>query len=131
MIAALQLILEDDSDIDLAILFGSFAEGRSGPASDLDIAVSCGGAMTPERRQQLSDRIAGMTGRTVDIIDLATTGGALLGRVLRHGRTLVDRRAGARGLLYERLLDWQEDLRPAVEDMMTQRRQRYFPTSHG
>ncbi|MCH7226439.1 nucleotidyltransferase domain-containing protein [Haloferula sp. A504] len=131
MISALQPILEGSPDIDLAILFGSFAEGRSGPSSDLDLAVSCGAAMTPERRQELSDRIAGKTGRSVDIIDLATTGGALLGRVLRHGQTLVDRRAGARGLLYERLLDWQEDLRPAVEDMMSQRRQRHFPLSHG
>ena len=131
MTTELHAILKDDPAIDLAILFGSFAEGRSGPASDLDVAVSCGAPMTPKQRQDLSDRIAESTGREIDIVDLATVGGALLGNILRQGRTLVDRGKGSRGRLYQRLFDWQEDLRPAVEDMMTRRRQRYFPTSHG
>jgi len=120
-----------EADVRLAILFGSRAGGHAGAASDLDVAVLTDRPMDAPRRQQLSDRLALLAGTAVDLVDLSTVGGALLGRILRHGRVITRRDPGALGRLFERFLDWQADLAPAVTALLESRRQKFSAAPHG
>ncbi len=120
-----------ETDVRLAILFGSQAKGSASAASDLDIAVLTDRPMDATRSQQLSDRLALLAGTAVDLVDLGTVGGALLGRILRHGRVISRRDPGALGRLHERFLDWQADLAPAVTALLESRRQKLAASSHG
>ncbi len=72
-----------------AYLFGSLASGKARPDSDLDIAVLAAGPLGPEEKLALIGALAALTGRPVDLVDLATVGEPLLGQVLLHGRRLL------------------------------------------
>ena len=129
--AKLRELLAAEADVSLAILFGSLARGDAGRDSDLDIAVSTGRPMTATRCQELADRLAVLAGRPIDLVDLSTVGGALLGRILRRGTVVAQRDPGALGRLYERFLDWQADFAPAVESLLESRHQRLLSPGHG
>lgn len=79
-----------------AYLFGSAA--RAEAFNDLDIAVM----LFPDARGAVSlGRIvsgieAAVHGVRVDVVDLASVAPALAGRIVREGRTLVDREPAAR-----------------------------------
>ena len=128
---ALRSLLAEEPDVQLAILFGSLATWRATAGSDLDLAISTGGEMSSERRQELSDRLAGLVGRPIDLIDLATSGGALHGQILRTGTIVIETVPGVLGRLHERFLDWQADLAPAVESLLRTRRARLLSIGHG
>lgn len=72
-----------------AYLFGSLASGKARPDSDLDIAVLASSPLTQEEKLALIGELATLTGRPVDLVDLATVGEPLLGQVLLHGRRLL------------------------------------------
>jgi predicted nucleotidyltransferase len=127
----LQTALAAQKDVKLAIVFGSMATGRATRHSDLDLAIGTGSAIPSERRQELADILADLTGRPIDLIDLATVGGSLLGRILRTGTVILRSDPGMLGRLHERFLDWQADLAPAVGAMLESRRKRSFAISHG
>lgn len=131
-IGALGRLLAREPDLQTAILFGSLAaKGAVNSESDLDLAVGTGVPMTAARRQQLADQVAGFAGRPVDLIDLAVQSGPLLGNILRHGIVVLERDPAILGRLYERFLDWQEDLAPAVRGMLAARRRTTLPLRHG
>jgi len=124
-------LLNDEPDLQLAVLFGSLTQGIARAESDIDLAVTTGHPMPPQRRQDLADRLAAFSGRAVDLIDLATQSGPLLGNILRHGTIVLQRDPSIMGRLYVRFLDWQEDLAPAVRDMLATRRKGMFAQLHG
>lgn len=76
-----------------AYLFGSQATGRTGPRSDVDVAVYLEGATDPMRaRLDLASAAAAHLG--TDHVDLIVLNGAplsLVGRILQTRRVLVDR----------------------------------------
>lgn len=76
-------------DLQLAIVFGSVARGSERADSDVDIAVQAAKALDAQRRIQLVGDIALATGRAVDLVDLRTAGGPLLGQILSGGQRLL------------------------------------------
>lgn len=115
----------------LAILFGSLASGSGGPDSDLDLAVAMAGPMDASARQSLADLLADTLGRPVDLVDLSTADGTLLGQILRHGMVLHSASPGMLGRLHERFLDWQNDFAPALADLLATRRKKFLTPGHG
>lgn len=108
-----------------AILFGSVAEGRANPDSDLDLAVSGGAPLGAEEKQALIADLAEATGRPIDLIDLETVGEPLLGRILAQGKRLLgDERQYARVLL--RHLYAEADFVPYRERILRERRQAWI-----
>jgi len=71
-----------------AWVFGSIANGRMQPSSDLDVAVLGDEPLRPEQKSVLIRRLAQAAGRPVDLIDLQATHGPVVGEILRHGRRL-------------------------------------------
>ena len=114
--------LEGQSDLRLAIVFGSLAADRARPDSDLDIAVAADEPLTAERKMALIGELASVTGRSVDLIDLETVGEPLLGQILGGGRCLLGTDQGYAELLRRHLFD-QADFR---QRMLRERREAWL-----
>lgn len=121
-LAAVAEALAREPDIQVVIVFGSAATGRTDADSDFDIAVLGVEVLDTDRRLSLIRRIGELTGRPVDLVDLRTAGVVTLRSVFRNGRRLVckDRRAYDR--LLSRMLVDTEDFLPYRERMLRQRR---------
>jgi predicted nucleotidyltransferase len=79
--------------VELVVVFGSVARGRSRPDSDLDVAVRCDG---PADLDALYLLLAPCLATSLlDLVDLRRTGSLLAFQVARHGRLLYERDAGA------------------------------------
>jgi uncharacterized protein len=118
--------LERQTDIRLAILFGSAASDRLRPESDIDLAVQCDEPLTARRKIELIEEIALISGRPVDLIDLKTIGQPLLGYILQ-GKRLKGNSDALAKLAYRNLIE-QADFLPLIERTLTQRRQAWLNT---
>jgi predicted nucleotidyltransferase len=79
--------------VQLVVLFGSVARGRSRPDSDLDIAALCDGPADLDALYVLlAPRLAA---DVLDLTDLRRAGSLLAFQVARHGRLLYERDPGA------------------------------------
>jgi predicted nucleotidyltransferase len=117
----LRALLRDFPQLELAVLFGSLAQDRQRPGSDIDIAVAAHQALTAAEKIALVEALAERTGRPVDLVDLKVVAEPLLGQILRHGRRLLggDR---AYGQLISRHLFDQADFMPYRTRVLAERR---------
>ncbi len=81
-------VLRTHPRVRAAWVFGSIADGRMRPSSDLDVAVLGNKPLQAEQKSVLIRRLAQAVGRPVDLIDLQATHGPVVGEILRHGRRL-------------------------------------------
>ncbi|MCP4901850.1 MAG: nucleotidyltransferase domain-containing protein [bacterium] len=84
----------------LVYLFGSAGTLYERPNSDLDIAVLCNERLNMKERSALGLKIEQTTGRTVDLIDLATADPIIRRQVIANG-TLVHAHERATRSLFE------------------------------
>jgi len=123
--ALLRAVLTDFPYIELALIFGSVAQGKQRPDSDLDIAVQARHALTAEQKINIISALASQTGRPVDLIDLKVAGEPLLGQILKHGRRLAGSNAAFAQLLSKHLFD-QADFMPYRNRILAERRARWI-----
>ena len=123
--------LAGDPSLLLVMIFGSTAHDRQRLDSDIDVAVYPKKKLLSSQRQNLSDQIACATGRTVDLVDLSDVDGALLRQILHTGKVIFSKQPGITGILSERLLGWQEDFEPQLNDLLESRLQRFTAAAHG
>ncbi len=110
--------LDRQSDVLAAYLFGSVAEGRSTPLSDVDIAVLLDAEKVQDtflRRLQLMGELERFATRPVDVVVLNDAPLLLRYQVLRHGRLLYDRDPRARVEFEVRVGELYDDLQPSRE----------------
>jgi len=117
----LQDVLTRFPKLVLALVFGSVAEGRQRPDSDLDIAVAAKLALTTVEKMDIIAALAEQTGRPVDLIDLKVVAEPLLGQIVRHGRRLLGS-DGEYGRLISRHLFEQADFMPYRNRILAERR---------
>ncbi|TQE99211.1 MAG: nucleotidyltransferase domain-containing protein [Spiribacter salinus] len=118
-------ILAGHPELELAVLFGSQARGTAGPASDLDLAVSAGRPLNTDERMSLIAELASVTGRSIDLVDLARVGEPLLGQIVTGGVQLAGERE-AFGRLMSRHLFEQADFLPLRERILAERRRAWI-----
>lgn len=71
------------------IWFGSWPQGKARLRSDIDVAVSIGSAISPERIAALREAVDELpTLYAIDIVDLHATGPILREEILKHGQRL-------------------------------------------
>jgi predicted nucleotidyltransferase len=71
------------------IWFGSWPQGKARPRSDIDVAVSTGNPIPPERMALLHEAVDELpTLYDIDIVDLSVTGPVLRQEVLKNGERL-------------------------------------------
>lgn len=110
--------------IDLAILFGSLAQGSARPDSDLDLAVWAEAPLTADEKYDLIGDLGEALGRPVDLVDLATAGEPLLGEILKGQRLIGSDERHAR-LITRHLID-TADFLPLRERILKERRQAWI-----
>ncbi|WP_303784450.1 nucleotidyltransferase family protein [Azovibrio restrictus] len=121
----IQQVLARHTGIRLAILFGSLAQGRATPQSDLDLAILMEAPLTAETKMQLIDDLSLATGRPVDLVDLRTVGEPLLGQILKHGIRLLGNDGDYAGLLKRHLFE-EADFMPYHRRILAERRQAWI-----
>ena len=95
----LAAFLATQPDIVAAYLFGSLAQGRARPRSDIDIAILLDPAssqMAFERQLQLMGDLRRFADREVDVVILNSVSPILQHQVLRYGRRLYEHDRQAR-----------------------------------
>lgn len=112
-------------DIVLAILFGSVAEGKERADSDIDIAIDVGRTLAAKEKISLISRLAEITGRPVDLIDLHTVGEPLLGQILQHGERILGSDSRYADLIRKHVFD-KADFLPYRERILRERRQAWI-----
>lgn len=122
LLTDLRELLARQDDIRLSIVFGSVAEGRETAESDLDIAVLADGALVPARKIALIEALADASERPIDLIDLATAGEPLLGRILQQGTRLTGSNSTWATLVSKHLID-AADFLPYRDRMLRERRE--------
>ncbi|HEC36053.1 MAG TPA: nucleotidyltransferase domain-containing protein [Anaerolineae bacterium] len=108
--------LATQPDVIAAYLFGSLAEERATPRSDVDIAILFADASDPlavgDRQLQLMGELERFADREVDVVVLNTAPPVLQHQVLRHGRLLYERNRRARVDFEVRAGQMYADLQP-------------------
>jgi predicted nucleotidyltransferase len=113
MVAALGGALAGRGDVELALLFGSFARGRERADSDLDVAVS-----GPDLDLLgLAADLSAAAGREVDVVDLRDAGYPLTQALLRDAVVLHEGKPGAAASWRTRAILEVETDRPWFERM--------------
>ncbi|MDN5871737.1 MAG: nucleotidyltransferase domain-containing protein [Nitrococcus sp.] len=120
-VAQLADFLAAQKDIRLGLLFGSLASGKAGQDSDVDIAILCDHPLNVERRIELIEDLACLTGRAVDLVDLATAGIAVVRSAVLGGRVLYSRDSAAYPTQITRMLLDSADFLPYRERLLRQR----------
>lgn len=92
----LSTALEAEPDIAFAYLFGSVAKGRSGPLSDVDVAVyfNCAGDAPSrfDRRLQLMSKLSNVLQRNdVDVVSLQDAPIDLAFEILAYGKLIFSK----------------------------------------
>jgi predicted nucleotidyltransferase len=82
---ALRRSLAGRSDLRFAVLFGSCAQGRERPESDVDLAIVPSGAFSLVDEGDLARSVAQATGRELDLVRLDRTEDIILRREIAHG----------------------------------------------
>ena len=122
----LAAVLAAHPGVRLAILFGSVARDAAGPASDLDLAVLGPAPLSTDETVALTEALAQETGRPVDLVDLRTAHGTLLGEVLRTGVRVVETDPALYPALLSRHLLDEADFRPYHDRILADRRRSWI-----
>ena len=79
-------LLGKDAEV---IWFGSWPQGKACPRSDIDMAISIGTPISPERMGVLQEEVDNLpTLYEIDIVDLQAAGPKLREQILKHGERL-------------------------------------------
>ena len=126
ILSSVRDVLLRQPDIEFACVFGSFAQGRQTPASDIDVAVAAQAPIDPDRRLALNDEVASAAGRPVDLVDLHRAGPLLLTQALTKGRRVVKRDSRVLARLLVKTWYLNADLMPLVRMIQDTRRKRFL-----
>lgn len=126
IIRVLTDFLEAEPSVELAILYGSYASGRVGPESDVDVAVAFAHPLSFQEKLDWVAKLSSVVKREVDLVDLRTANGPILGQILSRGKILVRRKSALLGQLMVRLVDYQTDFKPLRDRIQAERRKRVF-----
>jgi uncharacterized protein len=112
--------------IKLGILFGSLAEERATPESDLDLGVAAAESLDTAMKTALIEALAEISGRPVDLVDLRVVSGPILQHVLTRGKLIycIDRTLYA--ALIRTMLFNQSDMMPYYERILAERRKAWI-----
>ena len=117
---------EKRGDIDLMIIFGSRAKGRSAPIVIWTLGIWRSSKWSVDFHRECVEQITAFLPVPIDLIDLSKIDGPLLQEILCNGKKIYQQQDHLLGVLYVRLMDWRTDFMPAWENMLDQRRKRFL-----
>ena len=117
ILPALQMI----DGLELAIVFGSVAQGNARTDSDLDIAVRYAAPLNADEKLTLIRALGAASGRPADLIDLRTVGPIAARQALTQGKRIFGSDASFASQLSRTLIDYA-DFAPLIERTLRERR---------
>lgn len=122
-IKRIKIFLENDSAIQQAILFGSYAKGTQTKRSDMDLGIQLKKPMTSKQKLAYLEKIQNCIDVELDLVDLLRVGQPLLSQIMKYGKHLK-----GSSLQYAELaiknVNTAQDFMPLIERMMKDRRER-------
>lgn len=115
-------LLTGYSNIRLGVLFGSSVHGATRRDSDIDLAVAARHPLTCGERRNLIADLAELTGRSVDLIDLQLSGGAIVREALTRGKLIYCSDRSLYAELIKRMIFEQADFMPYRNRILAERR---------
>ncbi len=119
----LQVWLEHNNEIDLAILFGSYAKGTQTSHSDLDLAIQLVSDSSIKAKQKLDyiERIGNFLLVNIDLIDLKRVGQPLFSQIMKYGILLKGEQTQYAEIAIKNI-NTAQDFLPYIQRMMAERR---------
>jgi predicted nucleotidyltransferase len=121
ILTALQLI----DGLELAVIFGSVAQGKARTDSDLDIAVRYAAPLDADEKLTLIRALGVASGRPVDLIDLRTAGPIVARQALTLGKRIFGTDTDFASQLSRTLIDYA-DFAPLIERTLRERREAWM-----
>jgi len=123
---AIKKNLQKQDDIQLAIIYGSVADGNQNPESDLDLAVAGKHPLSSVFKIALIEDLSVLTGRPIDLVDLHTTNGVLLTHILTKGEPILIENNVLYGEIINRMLLKNADFMPYQNRILKERREQWI-----
>jgi predicted nucleotidyltransferase len=119
VIDGMRSVLESDSRVAYALLFGSRARGGAHGRSDVDIALGLvpGARLSVHEIGDLISRLEAVTGQEVDLVLLDEASPGLAYRAFRDGRVILQRDRGAFVARKARAILEYLDFKPVEEQL--------------
>jgi len=119
--------LTGHSEIEMAILFGSYSKGTENSHSDMDIAVQLSSAKTITAQEKLNYlmELSKLLEIEIDLVDLNRVGQPLLSQIIKYGKRLVGSDARYVELTIKNI-NTTQDFMPYIERMLLERRNRWL-----
>jgi len=119
--------LNEHAEIELAILFGSYAKGSATRGSDVNFAIQLSSrqCMTADEKLAYIHQLSTLLSKDIDLVDLRSVGQPLLAQIIKYGKRLL----GANALYAElaiKNINSTQDFTPYIERMLTERRRRWM-----
>jgi len=89
--------------IDLVIVYGSFAKGKAGRYSDVDVALAGPVALSLDEMMIIQAELAVKLDREVDVVDITQAEGVFLHKIMSEGKPILETMPAGRAL-YEKHL---------------------------
>ena len=124
----LRSLLENKTEVEVCLLFGSAAEGKLGVNSDIDIAVCGEKAFTHDYLAELQVAIAERLGTEVDLLDMARLNGLILRQVITTGKKILNKNPDLLAHYIKKMLFFSEDMYPNYKMILKAKAKRF---AHG
>ena len=115
--------IKKDQNIQLAIVFGSYAKKTQMEQSDMDVAIQLSEPMTSKQKLNYMGKLQEYTRAEIDLVDLHRVGQPLLSQIMNYGKCIKDC-----GTQYAELavknVNTSQDFLPAINYIMKERRKR-------
>lgn len=126
LINQLRAILIGLEKVRVAVLFGSYAQGRAKADSDIDLGIAFERALTLDEQLELVQKLSVITKREIDLVDLRKANGVLLQQILNHRKTIVNRDPELMGNLIAKRATDEADFQPLRDMILKKRRERFI-----
>ena len=115
--------IKKDQNIQLAIVFGSYAKKTQMEQSDMDVAIQLSEPMTSKQKLNYMGKLQEYTRAEIDLVDLHRVGQPLLSQIMKYGKCIK-----GNGTQYAELavknVNTSQDFLPAINYIMKERRKR-------
>ncbi|MEN9558998.1 MAG: hypothetical protein RLZZ502_209 [Pseudomonadota bacterium] len=115
-------------DLELALVFGSFAQGSEQDHSDLDLAVRYAYPLTSEQKYHLIDALAVTMARPIDLIDLRRAGVLITHQAVSKGVKIWGEAEMYAQIASRAVIDYA-DFAPLVERTLKERQRLWMRSS--
>ena len=115
--------IKEDQNIQLAIVFGSYAKATQMEQSDIDVAIQLAEPMTSKEKLYYIGKLQEHARAEVDLVDLYRVGQPLLSQIMKYGKCIK-----GCGVQYAEIavknVNTSQDFLPAIHYIMKERRKR-------